>query len=253
MTDVVTSLGAGKGAIVLSAVLHVAVISVIAKVPAPAVEAPVRPVLVELSDPPPPVPPPPLPEVAPSPRPTQPSGPAPTLPVKPTLPSKPAKVPAPMPSPQPLGPAVASAPATAGMAAPGEPGIRALDGEFSGGVEPVEPASGPPPGAQPPQPPPAPAAVPEPCREELAKAKPVDVPVPAYPEAQRESGIAGKVRVRLKLDATGRVVHAEVLEGLGEPFDTAALEAARAATFEPATRCGEAVASTFTLGIRFTP
>ena len=42
-----------------------------------------------------------------------------------------------------------------------------------------------------------------------------------------------------------------VIEGLGHGLDEAALEAARGSTFEPATRCGKPIATTFTIGMRF--
>ena len=80
----------------------------------------------------------------------------------------------------------------------------------------------------------------------------VDMPEPEYPDAAREANIEGRVRVELTLDATGRVTGARVLQGLGHGLDEAALDAARGARFEPATRCGRAVATTFTLGVRFT-
>jgi protein TonB len=42
-----------------------------------------------------------------------------------------------------------------------------------------------------------------------------------------------------------------VIAGLGHGLDEAALEAARASTFEPGTRCGKAAVTTFTIGMRF--
>jgi protein TonB len=57
--------------------------------------------------------------------------------------------------------------------------------------------------------------------------------------------------VELSLDDAGRVTGARVLQGLGHGLDEAALAAARGARFEPATRCGRPVATTFTLAVRF--
>jgi protein TonB len=90
------------------------------------------------------------------------------------------------------------------------------------------------------------------CSEEATRPRVVDMPEPEYPDAAREANIEGRVRVELTLDATGRVTGARVLQGLGHGLDEAALDAARGARFEPATRCGRAVATTFTLGVRFT-
>jgi protein TonB len=77
------------------------------------------------------------------------------------------------------------------------------------------------------------------------------MPQPVYARQAREANIAGKVRVELRVDATGAVVSARVLEGLGYGLDEAALEAARAARFEPATLCGKATETTFVIGMRF--
>jgi protein TonB len=90
------------------------------------------------------------------------------------------------------------------------------------------------------------------CLEELVKPKPITIPQPLYPAAARADGIAGKVRVELSVDEQGQVVSARVLEGLGHGLDDAALEAARAAHFEPAMRCGKPTKTTFVIGMRFT-
>jgi protein TonB len=89
------------------------------------------------------------------------------------------------------------------------------------------------------------------CTEPLVKARPLEIPQPGYPAAAREAGISGKVRVELRVDVTGRVVSARVIEGLGHGLDEAALEAARAARFEPATTCGTATETSFVIGMRF--
>jgi protein TonB len=89
------------------------------------------------------------------------------------------------------------------------------------------------------------------CDEPPVKPKPRNIPQPAYTDQAREAGVAGKVRVELTVDETGRVVNVRVIAGLGHGLDEAAVAAARAATFEPAVRCGKPSRSTFTLGIRF--
>jgi periplasmic protein TonB len=89
------------------------------------------------------------------------------------------------------------------------------------------------------------------CGDPLQKAKPRSVPQPAYPEAARSAKVEGKVRVEVTLDANGRVTGARVVSGLGHGLDEAALSAARAATFSPASQCGRDVPSTFVIGMRF--
>lgn len=89
------------------------------------------------------------------------------------------------------------------------------------------------------------------CDEAAKKPKPIAVPQPAYTDAARAAGISGRVRVEITVDERGRVANVRVLEGLGHGLDEAALAAARAATFEAATRCGKPVAATFTVSMRF--
>lgn len=97
----------------------------------------------------------------------------------------------------------------------------------------------------------APTKTDDACTEALKKPKATSITQPAYTAAAREAGIAGKVRIELTVDATGRVASARVLEGLGHGLDEAALAAARAATFEPGTRCGKPTTATFVIAIRF--
>lgn len=89
------------------------------------------------------------------------------------------------------------------------------------------------------------------CTDEATRPRVLEMPEPEYPEAARDEGVEGRVRVELHLDDHGRVVEARVLSGLGHGLDEAALAAAREARFEPATRCGRPVATTFTVGVRF--
>lgn len=90
------------------------------------------------------------------------------------------------------------------------------------------------------------------CDEPATKPRPLNVPQPAYNTNARAAGIEGKVRVRLTVDETGKVIDVSVLQGLGYGLDEAALAAAREATFEPATQCGKPVRATFTISMRFT-
>lgn len=97
---------------------------------------------------------------------------------------------------------------------------------------------------------PAPAPA-DACSEPPIKPKVIAIAQPAYTQDAREANVAGKVRVELTVDATGKVASARVLEGLGHGLDEAALAAARAATFEPGTRCGKAASATFVVAMRF--
>jgi protein TonB len=89
------------------------------------------------------------------------------------------------------------------------------------------------------------------CAEEAVKPKPINIVQPAYNDEARAAAIEGKVRVELTVDADGAVTNARVIAGLGHGLDESALEAARASTFEPGTRCGKAAVATFTIGMRF--
>jgi protein TonB len=90
------------------------------------------------------------------------------------------------------------------------------------------------------------------CEDPVVKPKPRQVPQPVYTTSARAAGIEGKVRVKLTVDETGRVVNVVVIEGLGYGLDETAVAAAKAAEFEPATRCGKPVSATFTISMRFT-
>ncbi len=91
------------------------------------------------------------------------------------------------------------------------------------------------------------------CDEAPRRARPVELDEPTFPDAAREAGIEGRVRVEITVDEQGRVAGTRVLQSLGYGCDEAALAVARAARFEPATRCGRPVRSTVTVGIRFVP
>ncbi len=83
-------------------------------------------------------------------------------------------------------------------------------------------------------------------------ARPLSRPTPSYPPAARKNRTEGFVRVRLRVDAGGRVLDAVVVES--EPpgvFDQVALDAARRYRFEPASRKGEPIESTLEQRIVF--
>ena len=56
------------------------------------------------------------------------------------------------------------------------------------------------------------------------------------------------MRVEVTVDENGRVISARVLSGLGYGLDESALDAARGWQFQPATRCGKALASAARFG-----
>jgi len=89
------------------------------------------------------------------------------------------------------------------------------------------------------------------CAEPTKKPRVLTITQPAYTAEARSANVAGRVRVEVTVDASGRVAAARVLEGLGHGLDEAALASARAATFEAATRCGTATSATFVIAIRF--
>jgi protein TonB len=208
----------------VSLVAHAAVLAVLTRVepePPPPEVVRIEVTTVERPEPPPPTPEPPPPE------------------------------PEPAPAPQPAAPPPTAAPAPAPSAAPAPDFGFVMGAGAAGGPGGVAVA---PPGPQQPRqaaktlgaPPPAPT-----CREPETRPRAVDFPKPAYPESERASGVEGKVKVQISLDATGKVVDAVITEGLGPVFDGLALEAARKATFAPATRCGAPVAATFKLSLTF--
>ncbi|MEY4769184.1 MAG: hypothetical protein RL637_1823 [Pseudomonadota bacterium] len=73
-----------------------------------------------------------------------------------------------------------------------------------------------------------------------------------YPEAAREQGLEGLVKIKVKVAADGSVISASVVKSSGEAIlDDAALENAQSCHLEPATKDGESVASTVIIPIRF--
>ena len=95
------------------------------------------------------------------------------------------------------------------------------------------------------------AAVAETCTDPDTKPKPRTFGKPAKTEAALAAGVIGKVRVEVTIDAEGRVVAVKVLEGLGYGLDEAAVAAAQAWTFAPATHCGKPVTTTVVVGLNF--
>ncbi len=224
-----------------SLALHVAVGSAVASTrPAPAR----RTVVVEVRRARPRTPPP-APTPAPAPAPT-PAPPAPVAAPAARATPSPARSSPPRAAPRaaPANAAPATGPGLA-VGAPHDFGVAlgndtGGNGGGGGGEGPATPA-------------PAPRAAhdEEACEGAPTRPRVISMEQPEYPDAAREAEIEGRVRVELHVDETGAVTSARVLEGLGHGLDEAALAAARAARFEPATRCGRPVEATFTVGVRF--
>ncbi len=89
------------------------------------------------------------------------------------------------------------------------------------------------------------------CLEPVVRPKRRIPVVPKYTMAARQAEIEGVVRVEVTVDETGQVVNARIVSGLGYGLDEAALTAARASTFDPATRCKKPILGTTILPFRF--
>lgn len=89
------------------------------------------------------------------------------------------------------------------------------------------------------------------CSEEPSKPKALGAVQPAYTDAARSANIEGRVRVSLRVDATGAVTSATVQSGLGYGLDEAAVAAAKRMKFDPAKQCGKAVDASFVVSMRF--
>jgi len=74
---------------------------------------------------------------------------------------------------------------------------------------------------------------------------------PEYPPQAKRFGREGEVVLRLRLDAAGTLLGAEVVKGAGGGFDAAALASVRASTYRPARLNGRTVPSRAVLRIRF--
>lgn len=91
------------------------------------------------------------------------------------------------------------------------------------------------------------------CSEPVVKPKLRSMSQPAPTTAAREAKVEGRVRVEVSVRADGTVTGVRLLAGLGYGLDEVSLDAARRASFEPATRCGKPVAATFVIALRFRP
>lgn len=76
--------------------------------------------------------------------------------------------------------------------------------------------------------------------------------MPVYPMLARRLGKEGRVVLRLTIDANGKLLGVEVIEGMGYGFTESAVEAIKRSTFLPAIVEGRPVTSRALLPIRFT-
>ena len=78
-------------------------------------------------------------------------------------------------------------------------------------------------------------------------------PLPPYPQSAWATGTQGTVTLEVVVRTDGRVGAVEVLEGLPNGIDEAAVEAVKRWQFQPATRDGRAVAVYHRLTLKFAP
>jgi outer membrane biosynthesis protein TonB len=111
-------------------------------------------------------------------------------------------------------------------------------------------------------PPPPAASTPAGLPPGTSPAQPVDRPEPVYPEQAAGTGLAVHVTVDLAIDDRGRVIKADapfvdaekpIPWELYRPFKNAALKAARALHFQPASRYGAPIRDQVRLVIEVRP
>ena len=72
-----------------------------------------------------------------------------------------------------------------------------------------------------------------------------------YPEAAKKEGIMGKVLVKALIDENGNVSKTEVIKGVDEELDAAAMKAVKMTKFEPGVKDGKNVKAEVTIPIMF--
>ena len=89
-------------------------------------------------------------------------------------------------------------------------------------------------------------------RSTVLKPRPHGEILAEYPRAARRAGWEGVVTISAFIDASGKVVSAEILSSSGhQSLDQAALQAVKRATFDPALRGGRPVSSPVNIPVRF--
>ncbi|MCP3957150.1 MAG: energy transducer TonB [bacterium] len=76
-------------------------------------------------------------------------------------------------------------------------------------------------------------------------------PAPAYPETARKDRIQGRVIAKTVISTEGTIESVEIVESLGEEFDTAVREVLKEWRFEPAKLDGEPVDVYYNLTFNF--
>ena len=89
------------------------------------------------------------------------------------------------------------------------------------------------------------------CREAATKAQPRERVTIAYPAAARAAGLEGRVVLQARVDARGEVRSVTVLESAGPEIDEPARAALKRWRFEPGTRCGVAVETSYVIAREF--
>lgn len=85
------------------------------------------------------------------------------------------------------------------------------------------------------------------------KPKPINIPVPTYPDKARTAGIDGRNIVEVLVDTDGSVADARILKSSGDALlDEAAVDAALRATFTPGRQENRAVRVWVSIPFRFT-
>ena len=162
------------------------------------------------------------------------------------------EAPPPEPAPPPAEPAIESSSGSDSPAAAADPAAAAPVDAAPARTEESEPVPAPADSQQaaaapaPAAPPPAPAAAPAStgpamlgCGEPgVVCLKAIHVPTPSYPAAARARRLNANVVVMALVDERGRVVQTRIDSGSFPFFNEAATEAAKRATFSPATRQG---------------
>jgi protein TonB len=85
------------------------------------------------------------------------------------------------------------------------------------------------------------------------KPKPINIPVPTYPDMARTAGIEGQAVVEALVDVDGSVADARILKSSGNTsLDQAAVDAALRSKFSPAYQRDQAVRVWVSIPFRFT-
>jgi periplasmic protein TonB len=90
------------------------------------------------------------------------------------------------------------------------------------------------------------------CTEPDVSPRHVSQVLPKMTREAQQAEIEGVVLVEVTIDPSGTVVDAHLIRGLGYGLDEVALRAAKAWTFQPATRCGKPIVGHKRIQFRFT-